>query len=123
MSEAAPQRECALREVLNGARWIARAGAASLMLPNDLPPWRVVYDQVQHWLKAGVLEALVHDLRELLRVAAGRKPQPTAAILDNRTLQSSPESSERAEYDGANGAGVARSMRQWTRWATCWPWC
>ena len=101
MTEAAPQREYALREVFNGARWIARAGAAWRLMPNDLPPWHVVYDQVQRWLKAGVFEALVQDLRELLRVAAGRNPQPTAAILGSRTLQSSPESGERAEYDGA----------------------
>lgn len=101
MTEAALQRDYTLREVFNGARWIARAGAAWRLLPHDLPPWHVVYDQVQRWLKAGVFEALVHDLRELLRVAAGRKPQPTAAILDSRTLQSSPESGARAGYDGA----------------------
>jgi len=47
-------------------------------------------------------EAIVHDLRELLRVAGGRKPQPTAAILDGRTMQSTPESGPRAGYDGAN---------------------
>jgi transposase len=32
---------------------------------------------------------------------AGRDPQPTAAVLDGRTLQSSPESGGRAGYDGA----------------------
>ncbi len=37
----------------------------------------------------------------MLRVAAGRKPQPTAAVFDGRTLQSTPESGERAGYDGA----------------------
>jgi transposase len=45
--------------------------------------------------------ALVHDLRELLRAAQGRNPQPTAAIFDGRTLQSTPESGARAGYDGA----------------------
>src|SRR5262249_21262140 len=45
--------------------------------------------------------ALVHDLRELLRLAAGRKKQPSAAILDGRTMQSSIESGERAGYDGS----------------------
>lgn len=101
MSEAAPQREYDLREVFNGLRWIVRAGASWRMMPNDLPPWHVVYDQTQRWLKAGVFAAVVHDLREVLRVAAGRKPQPSAAILDSRTLQSSPESGARAGYDGA----------------------
>lgn len=101
MTEDAPQREHALREVFNGLRWIVRAGAPWRMLPNDLPPWEAVYQQTQRWLKAGVFEALVNDLRVLLRVAAGRHEQPSAAIFDSRTLQSSPESGARAGYDGA----------------------
>jgi transposase len=44
---------------------------------------------------------MVHDLRELLRLAAGRTPTPSAVILDSRTLQSTPESGGRAGYDGA----------------------
>jgi transposase len=44
---------------------------------------------------------MVHDLRVLLRLAAGRQEQPSAAIFDSRTLQSSPESGQRAGYDGA----------------------
>ncbi len=101
MTEDAPQREYPLREVFNGLRWIIRAGAPWRMMPNDLPPWHVVYDQTQRWLKAGVFEAMVHDLRMLLRLAEGRTEQPSAAILDSRTLQSSPESGSRAGYDGA----------------------
>ena len=101
MTEAAPQRRYALREVFNGLRWLVRAGAPWRMLPHDLPPWAVVYQQTQRWLKAGVFETLVQDLRVVLRVAGGRREQPSAAILDSRTLQSSPESGGRAGYDGA----------------------
>jgi transposase len=101
MTEEAPQREHSLRAVFNGLRWIVRAGAAWRMMPHDLPPWQAVYQQTQRWLKAGVFEAVVHDLRAVLRVAQGRKEQPSAAILDSRTLQSSPESGARAGYDGA----------------------
>jgi len=52
-------------------------------------------------LKAGVFEAIVNDLRVLLRLAQGRNEQPSASIFDSRTLQSSPESGHRAGYDGA----------------------
>jgi transposase len=100
MTEDAPQRVHGLREVFNGLRWIIRAGAPWRMMPNDLPPWEMVYQQTQRWIKAGVFEAMVHDLRALLRLAKGRKEQPTAAIFDSRTLQSSPESGQRAGYDG-----------------------
>ena len=101
MTEDAPQREHSLREVFNGLRWIVRAGAPWRMMPNDLPPWYSVYQQTQRWIGAGVFEAIVHDLRAVLRLAKGRKEQPSAAIFDSRTLQSTPESGERAGYDGA----------------------
>jgi transposase len=101
MSEDAPQREYPLREVFNALRWIVRTGAQWRWLPHDLPPWPVVYQQSQRWMKAGVFESLVHDLRAILRIAEGRKEKPTAAIFDSRTLQSTPESGGRAGYDGA----------------------
>lgn len=100
MREDAPQRDYELREVFNGVRWIVRTGAQWRMMPNDLPPWYTVYQQAQRWITAGVFEALVHDLRALLRLAKGKKEQPSAAIFDARTLQSSPESGERSGYDG-----------------------
>jgi transposase len=101
LPEDAGQRSYSLREVFNGLRWIARAGAPWRMMPNDLPPWYVVYQQTQRWLVAGCFAALVDDLRLLLREAQGRKRQPSAAIFDSRTLQSTPESGGRAGYDGA----------------------
>lgn len=101
MTEDAPQREHPLREVFNGLRWLVRAGAPWRMMPNDLPPWHTVYQQTQRWLQASVFENIVHDLRALLRLAQGRNAQPSAAILDSRTLQSTPESGARAGYDGA----------------------
>src|SRR6476659_4919426 len=101
MTEDAPQRVYSLRDVFNGLRYIARSGAPWRMLPNDLPPWHVVYQQTQRWLSAGVFQAMVDDLRAILRMAQGRNAEPTAVILDSRTLQSSPESGGRAGYDGA----------------------
>ena len=99
--EDAPQRTHDLREVFNGLRWIVRSGAPWRMLPHDFPPWQAVYQQTHRWLSAGVFEAMVHDLRALLRLAKGRDKEPTAAILDSRTLRSTPESGNRSGYDGA----------------------
>ena len=101
MREDAPQREHRLRAVFDALRYLVKAGCGWRMLPNDLPPWPVVHQQAQRWIKAGCFEALAHDLRAVLRVAAGREAQPTAAILDSRTLQSTPSSGARAGYDGA----------------------
>ncbi len=101
MKEDAPQREHPLREVFNGLRWMVRSGAEWWMMPNDLPPWYTVYQQTQRWLKAGIFQSIVDDLRVLLRLAEGRAGHPSAASLDSRTLQSSPDSGARAGYDVA----------------------
>ena len=77
-----------------------RAGAPWRLLPTNFPPWAAVYQQTQRWIAAGCFEAMVHDLRAILRWAAGRADAPTGVILDGRTVQSTPESGARAGYDG-----------------------
>ena len=100
MKETAPQREHASRVIFNAMRYMVRAGCPWRMMPNDLPPWHTVYQQARRWIKAGCFEAMAHDLRILLRLLAGKAGQPTAVILDGRTMQSTPESGGRAGDDG-----------------------
>lgn len=95
MTEDAPQREYGLREVLNALRWLVETGGQWRMMPHDFPPWPAVDQQARRWVAVGCFEAMTHDLREAVRVAAGRAASPTAAILDGRTLQSTPESGSR----------------------------
>jgi len=97
----APQREYALRERFHGLRWFVRAGCPWRMRPNALPPWHAVQQQTQRWGRAGCFESRAEDLRWLRRLRAGRNDAPSAAILDRRTLQSTPESGGRAGYNGA----------------------
>ncbi len=101
MKHDAPQREHDLREVFNAMRWIVRTGSPWRYMPNDLPPWEAVYQQSQRWLASGVFDAMTQYLLRILRVLEGRQEEPSAAILDSRTLQSTPESGKRAGYDGA----------------------
>lgn len=105
--EDAAQREHSLREVFNALRYVVRSGIPWRYLPGDFPPWEAVYQQTQRWLQASVFEAMVQDLRAVLRLAdvdaqggAGRGPHPSAVILDGTILQSTPESGHRAGYNG-----------------------
>ena len=100
LREDAAQRVHALRDVFDAMRWMVKAACPWRLLPGDFPPWQAVQQQGERWIKAGCFEAMVHDLRELVRVLAERNPRPSAAIYDGRTLQSSPESGVRAGYDG-----------------------
>lgn len=109
MRADAPQREHGLRDVFDALRWLVKTGGQWRYLPGDFPPWPAVYQQARRWVAAGVFEGMAHDLRELLRIAADRNPDPSAVILDARTVQSTPESGGRAGYDGhkrRNGSKV-----------------
>jgi len=79
---------------------MVRTGAPWRWLPTNFPPWEAVYQQMRRWIAAGCFEAIVHDLRLLVRAASGRRPQPSAVIVDSRTLRSTVESGQRAGIDG-----------------------
>ncbi|TXN73606.1 hypothetical protein [Methylobacterium sp. WL6] len=70
-------------------------------MPHDLPPWEVDYQQARRWLAAGFFEQLADESRTLPRLVTGPNSEPSAAILDGRTLRSMPESGARAGYDEA----------------------
>ena len=78
-----------------------RIGSAWRYMPHDLPPWEAVYPQPARRFSAGVFEEMVHGLRMLLQLSESRAPDPTAAILDSRTLRSTAESGSRSGYDTA----------------------
>lgn len=100
MKSDAPQRNYPMREVFNALRWMARSGSPWRYLPGDFPPWQIVYQQFHRWINAGVFECMVHDLRALVRKAEGRNEQPSAVVFDGRTMKSTPESGQRAGFDG-----------------------
>jgi transposase len=101
VGEDAPPREHNLREGFKGRRYLVKGGCRWRYLATNGPPWRVVEQPAQRWITAGVLASRADDLRALWRLAAGRQPAPCAALLDRRTLSSTPESGARAGYDGA----------------------
>ena len=101
LKESAAQRKHSSKEVFNALRWIVKTGSPWRWLPHDFPPWPIVHQQAQRWIRAGCFEAMVHDLRAILRVLQGRDhATPSAVVMDSRTVQSTPESGARAGYDG-----------------------
>jgi len=100
MRDDAPQRKYAKRELFDGMRYVAKTGCQWRALPNDFPPWATVYQQMRRWAFAQIFEDIARDLRIRARILEDREPQPSAVIMDGRTLQSTPESGARAGYDG-----------------------
>jgi len=72
---------------LNAIFYIVRSGCTWRMLPHDLPPWKTVYHYFRLWRKDGTWERINSALRVEVRVAAGREPEPSAAVMDSQTVK------------------------------------
>ena len=58
------------------------------LLPGDLPPWTAVWKQFCRWRDSGVWRLIMGYLLRWCRVQAGRKPEPSAALLDAQAVPS-----------------------------------
>lgn len=81
------KRTTNVREVCNAIFYLLRGGLPWELLPTDFPKWKTVYDYFRKWRLAGVWKALHDRLRTKVRRQAGRKPTPTAAILDSQSVK------------------------------------
>ena len=80
-------RSVDVREVVNAILYHLRNGGTWRSLPHDLPPWKTAYHYFRAWRLDGTWEAVHDALRDRVRVAAGRDPSPSAAILDSQTVK------------------------------------
>jgi putative transposase len=80
-------RSVDVREIVNAVRYQLRGGGAWRLLPHDLPPWQTVYAYFRRWEADGTWERVAGALRRDLRVALGRTPEPSAAVLDSQTVK------------------------------------
>lgn len=91
-------REHSFRELLNGVFYVVKTGCQWRNLPKDFAPWGTTYHYFRLWKHNGLWEQIHTHLREHLRMAAGRKSQPSAAIINSQSVKSSETSDERG-YD------------------------
>lgn len=77
------------REIVNGILYVKTNGCKWKDLPHDLPPPGIVYHYFNTWSKDGAWERINTVLRELVRKRAGKKRQPTVAIVDTQSVKNS----------------------------------
>ena len=98
------ERSVDMREVMNGILYLVRTGCSWRQLPHDLPPWGTVHWYYRCFRLDGTWQKIHDALREKVRTAAGRKPSPSAAIVDSQSVKTT----EKGAF-----AATTRARRSW----------
>ena len=101
----------ARRAVLNAIFYMVRTGGSWRLLPNDLPPWRIVYDYFARWRAEGLWPKLHDALRDAARVRSGKKKDPRPRSWIARAC---------ARLTAEECAATMRARRSWDANAICW---
>jgi transposase len=77
----------AFRDIVDAILYIDRSGCSWRQLPVDFPPWQTVYGWFRQWKRRGVTERILQELREQIRLAEGRDPEPSAGVIDSPSVK------------------------------------
>ena len=78
-----------------------KSGCQWRMLPRDYPPWKTVFHYFRAWRIDGTWERVNRSMRRLLRKKLGREPEPSAGIVDSRSVKTTGVGGDERGFDPA----------------------
>ena len=103
-----PRREP--RQIFNAILYVVRSGCAWRLLPLDFGPWKTAYEYFRMWRKAGIWQRIHDFLCSLVRLRAGKRTSPTAAILDSQSIKTANQGGARGFDAGKKTQGRKRHI-------------
>jgi len=116
------KRTVNIREILNAIFYVLWTGCQWKALPKDLPPKSTAHWYLMLWNWDGTLERIHHVLYVAVREQEGRKPSPTAAIIDSQSAKAAQKGGPRLTRKAmmrARRSPAARGISSSTRSAAC----
>ena len=114
-----PAQHCR-RDILDAIRYLVKEGISWRAMPADFPPWPRVFGYLRDWQASGATERMHGQLRDACRIAAGRTPGPTAAIIDSQSVKAAEEVARpAAATTRARRSTAASGTSPWTCSACC----
>ena len=88
------------RRVVDAILYVAATGCQWRSLPEQYPHWNTVHRYHLTWSRDGTWQRIVERLNALVREAHGREPEPSAGIVDARSVRgASTVTAESRGYD------------------------
>ena len=99
-----------MADIINAIFYVVRTGCPWRYLPSDFPPWQTVYYHFRKLIKCGIWKKIHDTLMKLTRISSGRKPEPSAGIIDSQSVKASMYTSEKGYDAGKKVNGIKRHI-------------
>lgn len=104
------KRSVNVREILNAIFYVLDNGTKWRSLPHDYPKWQTVYWYFNQWNNNGTIEKIHRKMRKITRVAAGKKPNETVAIIDSQSVKTTEEAASKGFDAGKKNKGKKKAF-------------